>query len=107
MVSFQEHKAILVGLDDKHSQTVQQALMNILSIELAEFTYAQILDGLPTEQTLLDISRQRIADHPVFELRHVELCSGFLEKARSFRSVFDSSGLMFSEDVSLFSSLLL
>ena len=41
-------------LDNEHKRTFKQALMNILMIDVAEFAYAQILDGLPTEQSLND-----------------------------------------------------
>ncbi|KAK1766304.1 hypothetical protein QBC33DRAFT_579124 [Phialemonium atrogriseum] len=72
--------------------------MNILTTELAEFTYAQILDGLPTQQAIFD-SCQWIHDHPTCQLKHEKLCDGFLEKAREFRSHFDPSTLVFGKDV--------
>lgn len=37
-------------LDKDHLQAFRRALLNILATDLAEFAYAQILDGLPTEQ---------------------------------------------------------
>lgn len=101
MTSTQQSKrmASLDVLDEERAQTVRRALMNILTTELAEFTYAQILDGLPTQQAILD-SCQWIHDHPACQLKHEKLCDGFLEKAREFRSRFDPSTLVFGKDVS-------
>lgn len=93
----------LVGLDlldDEHVQTFKQALMNILMTDVAELTYAQILDGLPTEQSLHD-SFVFMEGHPVYQLEHKEICEGYLEKAREFRSQFDPSSLLFDQAVSI------
>ena len=94
-------KASLDLLDDERNRTARQAIANVLNTELAEFTYAQILDGLPTQQSLLD-SCNWMYDHPVITLKHVDLCDGFLEKARKFRSQFDPSTLEFDKNVSRF-----
>ncbi|KAF7554764.1 hypothetical protein G7Z17_g2638 [Cylindrodendrum hubeiense] len=85
-------------LDTEHKETFRQALMRLLSTPLAEFTYAQILDGLPTEQCFLE-SYYFMHRHPVYELGHTELCEGFLEKARDFRATFDPSDLRFNQSV--------
>ncbi|KAK7397905.1 hypothetical protein QQX98_012725 [Neonectria punicea] len=81
-------------LDDVHRETFRRALMRVLATPLAEFTYAQILDGLPTEQSFKD-SYFFMDRHPVYELEHVELCKGFLDKAREFRANFNPSDLLF------------
>lgn len=85
-------------LDEEHAQVFKRALRNILRTEVAEFTYAQILDGLPTEQSLSD-SYVFMEGHPVYELKHEEICEGYLEKAREFRSRFDASSLCVDESV--------
>ena len=90
----QSAEADLDVLDNHHAQTFRQALMNILTTELAEFTYAQILDGLPTKQTMSE-SYRWIHNHPIFKLNHATLCEGSLEKTRDFRSRFDPSTLSF------------
>lgn len=93
----------LVGLDllDKeHVRTFKQALMNILMTDVAEFTYAQILDGLPTEQSLND-SYVYMEGHPVHKLEHKGLCEGYLDKTREFRSRFDPSSLFLNQPVGL------
>lgn len=85
-------------LDAEHKATFRQALMRLLSTPLAEFTYAQILDGLPTEQSFRD-SYYFMHRHPVYELGHTELCKGFLKKARDFRAKFNPSDLRFNQSV--------
>ncbi|KAF4468892.1 hypothetical protein FALBO_4208 [Fusarium albosuccineum] len=89
-------KKIIDTLGDDHRDTFCRALANVLSTHLAEYTYAQILDGLPTEESL-DEGYPRLQDHPVYELNHVELCEGFLDKAREFRAHFDPAELRFDE----------
>ncbi|KAJ3524581.1 hypothetical protein NM208_g12004 [Fusarium decemcellulare] len=83
-------------LGEDHKRIFIRALTNLLSTEAAEYTYAQILDGLPTEDSLRE-SYLRLQDHPVYELNHAELCEGFLEKAREFRAHFDPAELRFDE----------
>ncbi|KAH7245732.1 hypothetical protein BKA59DRAFT_476168 [Fusarium tricinctum] len=75
-------------LDDDHRNTLDRAVRNVLSTEPAERAYAQILDGLPTEQSLRD-SQDYVKDHPVHSIEHSEICPGYIEKAREFRNGFD------------------
>ena len=86
-------------LDEGRAQTFRQALTNILSTEIAESTYAQILDGLPTKQSIIDCCGNSVFDHPVWEMEHQDICEGYLEKARRLRSQFDLSTLRFTRDV--------
>jgi hypothetical protein len=39
--------------------------------------------------------------HPVHELEHKELCEGYLDKTREFRSRFDPSSLLINQAVRL------
>lgn len=90
-----------MGIDalEEHHQTVfRRALSNLLATEVAEFTYAQILDGLPTVASQNE-SHPRLEGHPVYELDHRELCEGSLDRAREFRARFDHSVLLFKEQV--------
>lgn len=87
------------ALDNEHKETFRQALRRLLSTPVAELTYAQILDGLPTEQSFRD-SYVWMPCHPVYELEHTELCEGFLDKARDFRAKFDPFDLRFKQSVS-------
>ena len=86
-------------LSEDHKEVFCRALKNLLSTTRSEYTYAQILGWLPTEES----SREGyyiIQGHPVFELNHTQLCPGFLEKARKFRDQLDYSSLHFQEHVS-------
>ena len=86
----------LASLDEEHLAAFKQAMINILSTPLAEFTYAQIVDGMPTRDTYM-------RDHWQFEgvpaMDHHELCPGITEKTRAFRSEFDVFSLKFEAQV--------
>lgn len=88
----------LASLDDQHLAPLRQALANLLSTPTAEFTYAQIVDGMPTSDTYM-------TDHYFYEgfpvLTHEELCPGIVEKTRAFRSRFDVLSLQFEPKVSV------
>jgi hypothetical protein len=86
-------------LDQMHRRALEQAVRNILGTDVAETAYAQILDGLPTEQSLMDSYTFQENDHPVFALKHVDVCPGFVDKARQFRSEFDPSQLRYQPRV--------
>ncbi|KAK2602853.1 hypothetical protein N8I77_009358 [Diaporthe amygdali] len=81
-------------LDESHQEAVRLAISNILNNEIAETTYAQIIDGLP----LIDVVRDAYGDvlcddHPIFA--HTELSAGILETTRRFRTGFDPGTLQF------------
>lgn len=91
----------LTSLDEKHLASFKQALTNLLSLPTVEFTYAQIVDGMPTSHTFM-------TDHwhwlyglyeglPVLD--HEELCPGTMDKTRAFRSKFDILSLKFEPKV--------
>ncbi|KAJ4310291.1 hypothetical protein N0V84_011043 [Fusarium piperis] len=84
------------ALEQHHQTTFRRALSNLLATEVAEFTYAQIIDGLPTVESQNE-SYPILAGHPVYELDHRELCEGSLDKAREFRARFNPSDLLFKE----------
>jgi hypothetical protein len=81
-------------LDDDHRQILDRGIRNILSTEAAELAYAQILDGLPTEDSLWD-GFDFVEDHPVQTIEHDEICPGFIEKARESRAQFELGRLNF------------
>lgn len=69
-------------LDQEHLSTFRRALLNVLSTDVAESTCCQLLDGLPTAESLTEAYFPML-DHPVHELDHAEMCDGgFVEKAR-------------------------
>ncbi|KAF7563632.1 hypothetical protein G7046_g454 [Stylonectria norvegica] len=81
-------------LDEDHRKPLDRAVSNLLGTDIAEFTYAQILDGLPTEKSLRE-SFAVVKDHPVYTKHHAEICPGFLDKARKFRAQFTTDQLRF------------
>ncbi|RKK26191.1 hypothetical protein BFJ63_vAg6645 [Fusarium oxysporum f. sp. narcissi] len=87
-----ERPTYLDVLDNEHRKVLERAVRNLLSTEVAEVIYAQILDGLPTEKSLRD-SSDYVKDHPVHSIQHTEICPGYVEKAREFSNQFDLSQL--------------
>mgnify|MGYP004723268775 CR=1 FL=1 len=85
-------------IDDEHRHTLDQAVRNVLNTEVTEHTYAQILDGLPTEKSLTD-SFPYFQDHPVYAINHADICPGYMDKARKFRKEFNLSQLQFEHKV--------
>lgn len=76
----------LQDLDSEHGTPLRLALNNLLSTPVAEFTYAQIVDGMPVSDVYAE-DHWFLEDWPV--MQHEELCPGALEKTRAFRSEFD------------------
>lgn len=74
------------------------AMRNVLSTKLAQFTYAQIIDGLPIEDVAWD---QRIpavyGNHPIEH--HPELCPGALEFALEYKDKLDFELLSFPREL--------
>lgn len=89
----------LTVLDAAHADVFQQALTRVLSTQVAELTFAEILDGLPTEDSYLEFHLRK-QGHPVFELKHTTLCPGVVERMRAFRDGFDPLTLSFPSAVS-------
>lgn len=52
--------SIIEVLDDTHYSALQRAIRNLLDTNLAFATYAQIVDGLPTEDVAWDRSTHRL-----------------------------------------------
>lgn len=82
----------LTSLDAEHQASFKHAMANLLSTPIAEFTYAQIVDGMP-------ISNIYKEDHRFCEgfpvLDHKDLCPGTMDKTRAFRSQFDIDSVEF------------
>lgn len=88
-----------LGLFDTERMAVFRiALENILHTEAAEAAFSELIDGLPTKETLLKFNTWEVG-HPIDVLNHVELCAGSREKARRFRDEFDVYVLSFPEKV--------
>ena len=84
-------------LDEDHRQSLERALVQILQTDLAEQTYAKILDSMPTSTSYSKINYYQYR-HPA--MNHTELCPDILDKAREFRANFDVATLQFSSSVS-------
>lgn len=68
-------------LDAEHQAVLVRAIRNVLASEEAVFTFAQIIDGLPTGDVAWDrMTHHLTGDHPLDE--HEELCPGAMDKAR-------------------------
>jgi hypothetical protein len=77
-----------------------RAISNLLSTELVLFTFAQIIDGLPTADVAWDRRYPDLhGEHPIEQ--HEDICPGVLDRARQFRRDFDPSILSFDPKVSL------
>ena len=79
-------------LDTQHRQAFEHALARVLETEVAEQTFAQIIDGLPTRRSFSEFNPLPDA-HPT--RAHTELCPGMVERARAFRSEFKVTMLDF------------
>ncbi|KAL1882860.1 hypothetical protein Daus18300_000498 [Diaporthe australafricana] len=92
-------------LNSEYHDLVARALRNTLSTEIAQSTFAQIVDGLPLlsvlEDTHAGLDPEPEPDHPLFT--HESLCPGALEKTREILRIFDIENLKF--DTSLLHAL--
>lgn len=95
-----------LDLDGEHRQLLVRAITRILSTELAEFTYAQIIDGLPTGDVAYDAVTTPYGAHPIDNV-HDQLCPGMLDRAREFQKGFRLEILSFDSQASLTSRRLI
>ncbi|KAK3942858.1 hypothetical protein QBC46DRAFT_255539 [Diplogelasinospora grovesii] len=77
-----------------HLKALKTAIMNVLGTELAEFTYAQIVDGYPTNSSFREFHYCE-EDHPVRQQE--ALCDGAVSVFQSFRSSFNPLTLKFNQ----------
>lgn len=82
----------------EHHRILTRAINNVLSIDLALFTYAQIIDGLPTADVGWDRRSPGLwGDHPLDQ--HEELCPGAMDKARELCQKWTPTMLAFKPEV--------
>ncbi|KAG6358643.1 hypothetical protein INS49_012161 [Diaporthe citri] len=85
-------------LDPNHQNVFATAMSNLLSTEIAERTFAQIIDGLPLKDVAFSMRTHEYTRYdPVFS--HVELCPGVLERTRMLRDAFDPKAMELRTDV--------
>lgn len=92
-------KNAIGDLDGEHLKILLRAINRVLSTEIAEVSYTQIVDGLP----LADVARETISpyipiNHPIYG--HKKLCPQVWEKVRQFRESFDPATLQIEAPVS-------
>ncbi|KAF5677663.1 hypothetical protein FDENT_9176 [Fusarium denticulatum] len=82
-------------LGQAHQNTIKTAIARILDTDIAEITYAQIIDGLPLGEVAFE-SRGGMPhqEHPINHC-HDKLCDGILDRTRGFCSKFDPNKLQF------------
>lgn len=95
----QVRRVTMEFLPEAHRDVLVRALHNVLSTDIAEVTYAQILDGVPLAEVANDRYSPHFVDlrHPV--QRHTSLCPGVIEQTKAFRSSFDPGILEFDSRV--------
>ncbi|KAM6535529.1 hypothetical protein FALCPG4_005085 [Fusarium falciforme] len=75
-------------LDGDHHDLFTRAITRILSTEVAELTYAQIIDGLPLTRVIYESRGGKLPKGHPLHSAHQELCRGMLDKVRQFREEF-------------------
>ncbi|KAM3427769.1 hypothetical protein MY4824_009225 [Beauveria thailandica] len=88
----------LDDLDEEHRNSFIKALLHILHTKVAELTYSEILDGIPTSASYLDFYYQQ-EGHPA--IGHTELCPGVLDRTLQLRHQLDPRTLHFSSSLLL------
>lgn len=89
--------ATIDAMGTRHRQAFVQALMRVMETDVAERTFAEIIDGLPTIESYQD-SHWPQNGHPATQ--HLEVCPGMIEKARQLRSDHPPTRLKFHLPVS-------
>ena len=84
----------MATLEDGHRDAFIRALTNVLSSQIAEITYGQIVDGLPLSSVARDVYSDNVCPgHPLLD-EHKELCPGVVEHLRRLGTEFDAAGTL-------------
>lgn len=94
----------LKNLDVEHLSSFERALRRILKTDIAEQTYAEVLDGLPLKTSYLSFQYPQDG-HPALE--HEELSEGARERVCEFRLSLDISSILFENPVRNLQSFLM
>jgi hypothetical protein len=88
------------ALDGAHQESLTRAIFRVLSTDIVQITFAQIIDGLPLSSVARDCSSGGpLQEHPVRD--NNELCPGVLDKTQEFYRGFRPEILQFDSRVSL------
>ncbi|KAH7236976.1 uncharacterized protein BKA55DRAFT_597482 [Fusarium redolens] len=79
-------------LGTMHRQAFVQSLLRVIETDVAETTFAEIIDGIPTIDSYRDFHWPQDG-HPATQ--HLDLCPGMIEKACQLRSDFPPTRLSF------------
>lgn len=89
--------ATIDAMGTRHRQAFVQALMRVMETGVAEMTFAEIIDGLPTIGSYQDFHWPQDG-HPATQ--HLEVCPGMIEKACQLRFDYPPTRLKFHLPVS-------
>lgn len=93
----------IATLGNEHRDLFIRAISNVLSSQLAEVTYAQIVDGLPLSDVAFDVYHSCVCTgHPLLD-EHEELCPGVMEHVRKLSADFDAGTLQMDSRVGAYS----
>ena len=90
-------KLTVDSLKEQHRVVIVRVVSNLLSTEIAELTFAQIVDRLPLAEVTDDTYNNGAIlshIHPLYT-EHTQLCPGVLETTRKFRADFNLNILQF------------
>ncbi|KAF4998914.1 hypothetical protein FGRMN_2845 [Fusarium graminum] len=82
---------------ERHRNVLDKAIRIVLSTEIATFTYAQIIDGVPIADVAWDRRLPGIMGEHIID-DHETLCPGALEKAEQYYESWDPSILKFDPE---------
>lgn len=85
----------------RHRKVLDRAIKNVLSTELAQFTYAQIMDGLLTGDVSWDRRCPGVFGEHLIDSDQEDLCPGAMDKAREYYEQWNPKILMFDPMVCL------
>ncbi|KAK6705469.1 hypothetical protein SNK03_009320 [Fusarium graminearum] len=85
----------LLELDDDHRNALDRAIRNMLSTKIAQVVFAQIFNGLPTKQSLLE-SFDHVEGHPVHEMGYKGIHPSSFDKVRTSIGRFNIFDLDFN-----------
>ncbi|KAI0006248.1 hypothetical protein F4779DRAFT_597145 [Xylariaceae sp. FL0662B] len=95
----QSNKLSIDELDIQHRELFVRALWRVVSTDIAELTYAQIIDGLPLVDTVNDTCVGGLSNrHPLYDM-HEQICNGVMERTEEIRANFDPGVLKFDSQL--------
>ncbi|KAH7322475.1 hypothetical protein B0I35DRAFT_350840 [Stachybotrys elegans] len=80
------------SLDGPHRDILERAISRVLATDVAEHTFAQIIDGLPTSRVAKEEASGLPHGHPL-RYTHTELCAGIREKTQDLWNQFSMSDI--------------